>query len=176
MTMRTRLLLGAALLLGLGLLAEWALREPPTESPETTQVPSRAPPPPPAAPPEEASVFPASAAPERAAAAAPVSTQPLSTQPEEDEAVRGVPHDNDPIEPELPQTPEWKLEKTAHLSRLMDRHVARLQAEQAEAQAAGKLEEARRLEVAAARAQRRLANLQAEMASLQAQTGAVATQ
>ena len=173
MTMRTRLLLGAALLLGIGLLAEWALRAPPTDTPQTTQVP--APAAPPAAPPEAASLSPAPGAP-AAALSAPVSTQPLPAAVEEDEAVRGVPHDNDPIEPELPQTPEWKLEKTAHLSRLMDRHVARLQAEQAEAQAAGKLEEAKRLEVAAARAQRRLASLQAEMASLQAQSGAVATQ
>ena len=171
MTLRTRLLVGAALLLALGLLAEWTLREPAGETPAATHSPqprSNLPPPP---PPAEAALPAAAAAPE----AALTSNAPAPAE-EEDEAVRGVPHDNDPIEPELPQTPEWKLEKTAQLQGLLDRHVARLEAERAAAQAAGQQEEAKRLEVATARAQRRLERLQQEMASLESQAGVVAAQ
>jgi hypothetical protein len=171
MTLRTRLSIGAVLLLALGLLAEWALRAPPAEPPAATQqAPAQSPAPPPA----EAARPPAAAAPEGEALSSSVPPQPAEA--EEDEAVRGVPHDNDPIEPELPQTPEWKLEKTAHLHGLLDRHVARLEAERAAAQAAGRQEEAKRLEVATARAQRRLERLQEEMASLRAQAGVVAAQ
>ncbi|MBF5041621.1 hypothetical protein FGE12_04420 [Aggregicoccus sp. 17bor-14] len=166
-TLRTRLLLGAGLLLLLGLGLEWGLRPAPAA---------------PVDPAAQAASEAARAGGEAAASAAlqaapPAATpEPLTSQPparEQSAEEAALPTDtaaqNDPIEPELPQTPAWKLEKTAHVRELMDRQVARLEAERQAAVAAGKPEDAKRLEVAVARAQRRLGHLQEEIAKLQAQ-------
>lgn len=73
---------------------------------------------------------------------------------------------NDPIEPEKPQTPEWKLEKTVHLQELLSRHLERLEKERAAAHAAGNTGEEYRLHVSIARGRARLEHLQGEAALL----------
>ena len=165
MTMRTRLLLGALLLLALGLAAEWSLREPAAEAPQATRT---------LATEVAAPTAPAEAS--RAVSSAPAVTASTVQPSASEAAVQESVQENDPIEPELPQTPEWKLEKTAHLHTLMGRHVARLEAVRAQAALAGNAAEARRLEVMVQRAQPRLQRLKDEMASLQAQAGAGAAQ
>ncbi|CAM4377825.1 hypothetical protein MYXA107069_08150 [Myxococcus xanthus] len=47
------------------------------------------------------------------------------------------PEDNDDIEPELPQTAQWELEKTARLAALVERDVVRLAREREDAVAQG---------------------------------------
>lgn len=70
--------------------------------------------------------------------------------------------ENDPIEPELPQTPEWRLEKTVHMASLVDRQIGRLESALADAEAAGDKAEAQRLEVRLERQRKRLEGIREE--------------
>lgn len=79
--------------------------------------------------------------------------------------------ENDPIEPELPQTPEWKLEKTVHIAALVDRHIGRLESERAAAESRGDRAEAQRLEVRLARQKQRLEGIHGEADALRAEIG-----
>lgn len=154
MLLRTRLLLGAATLVGLGLFAAWSRERPAPAAPAATvDLPDVA-----------------VSAPAPAPSPASVETVASSETPAPEAPPAAV--SNEPIPPELPQTPAWKLEKTTHVRELLGRHVARLEAERAAAQAAGKTDEAKRLTVVVARAQRRLADLEAEIATLRTQAGA----
>lgn len=79
--------------------------------------------------------------------------------------------ENDPIEPELPQTPEWKLEKTVHVASLVDRQIGRLESELAAAESRGDRAEAQRLKVRLARQKQRLDGIHGEAEALRAEVG-----
>ena len=74
--------------------------------------------------------------------------------------------ENDPILPELPQTPEWRHGKLVRITSLLERDVTRLEAERERARARGDADEARRLEVQVLRHRARLESLRAESAAL----------
>lgn len=57
----------------------------------------------------------------------------------------GPPQENDPIEPEKPQTARWKHQKTEHIRTLLGRDLERLEREREQAEARGDGAEARRL-------------------------------
>lgn len=74
--------------------------------------------------------------------------------------------ENDPIEPELPQTPEWKLGKQTHMASLLDRHVERLEGELSAAEASGNREAADKLRVRLQRQRHRLDVVRADAEAL----------
>ena len=126
-----------------------------------------------------APVAPASAAtkPELVKAEAPVSAQlaegPATVVPvgpgdevPEPEVENAPPQQNDPIEPEKPQTAAWKHEKTVHMTKLLDRDLERLEEERQAARSRGDEAEAKRLEVQIARNRARLGKLREEAAAL----------
>ncbi len=91
------------------------------------------------------------------------SVPPPADGPEDDPSV------NPPIEPEKPQTPEWKLEKTTRIAGLMSNRISRLEARVKELEAKGDpaaLEEQR---VLLERNRKRRAELDVEMAALREQ-------
>jgi hypothetical protein len=76
---------------------------------------------------------------------------------------------NPPIEPEKPQTPEWKLEKTGRIAGLMSNRISRIEARLKELEARGDkaaLEEER---VLLERTKKRRGELDQEMAALREQ-------
>ena len=79
------------------------------------------------------------------------------------------PQENDPIEPELPQTPAWRRDKTLHAAALVDRQVARLDEQVAQAEASGDAGRARLLRVRADRQRKRLAAIREQAEALQAE-------
>jgi hypothetical protein len=87
----------------------------------------------------------------------------------EPEVANPLPQQNDPIEPEKPQTAEWKHGKLVRITELMTRDVERLEAERAAAEASGNKEEAKRLAVQLSRHRARLDKLHAEKAALAGQ-------
>jgi hypothetical protein len=78
---------------------------------------------------------------------------------------------NDPILPEKPQTPEWRLEKTERITALLARDVERLEREREEAAARGDEAERQRLDVLIQRHRNRLRRLQAEIEALSGEVG-----
>jgi hypothetical protein len=95
-----------------------------------------------------------------APAPAPVSTPAPVSQPAEGPATEvplqpgdvvpepereGPPQENDPIEPEKPQTARWKLAKTERISTLLGRDVERLERERERAESRGDAQEVQRL-------------------------------
>jgi hypothetical protein len=149
--------LAACLVLGGTLL--WALRDGSSApSPETSaaapSVPGPSVPPPSAS--SGVAVGPASTAREELAA--------MEEAPPESEEADSPPQENDPIEPELPQTAAWRHEKLVRITELMDRDVERLEAERRAASARGDETESRRLAVQLARHRARLGSLREETA------------
>lgn len=88
--------------------------------------------------------------------------------PERDD---GTVVENDPIEPEQPQTPEWKLEKTVHIASLVDRQIGRIESDLALAESRGDRTEAQRLRVRLARQKHRLEGIRGEVDDLRAAIG-----
>jgi len=81
--------------------------------------------------------------------------------------VEGAPEqENDPIEPEKPQTAAWRHSKVVRISEVLGRDVARLEQERAAAKAKGNEAEVKRLDVMIARHQARLGKLREEAAAL----------
>jgi hypothetical protein len=87
------------------------------------------------------------------------------------ESSNPLPQVNDPILPEKPQTPEWRLEKTKHISTLLARDVERLEREREEAAARGDEAERERLDILIQRHRNRLRKLQVEIQVLSEEAG-----
>ncbi|HZI12459.1 MAG TPA: hypothetical protein VE153_18895 [Myxococcus sp.] len=120
--------------------------------------------------------------PARVAAAAPVEATPVAPGPEapaatvvalgpgdavpEPEVANPPPQVNDAIEPELPQTPQWRLEKTAHVTMLLGRDVERMEREREQAEARGDDARGEELELLIRRNRARLHELREEMREL----------
>lgn len=86
--------------------------------------------------------------------------------PPEPEVANPPPQQNDPIEPEKPQTAAWKHEKMVRLTQVMTRDVARLEQERQDAESRGDSAEARRLAVQISRHQARLGQLHEQTTAL----------
>jgi hypothetical protein len=84
----------------------------------------------------------------------------------EPEVANPLPQQNDPIEPEKPQTAAWRHEKLVRITELVGRDVERLEQERQAAQTRGDGAEARRLAVQLSRHQARLGKLREETAAL----------
>jgi hypothetical protein len=80
--------------------------------------------------------------------------------------VEGPPQENDPIEPEKPQTAAWRHSKVVRITEVLGRDVARLEQERAQAEAQGNEAEVKRLDVMIARHRTRLGKLREEAAAL----------
>ena len=87
----------------------------------------------------------------------------------EPEVANPPPQQNDPIQPEKPQTAEWKHGKLVRITELMARDVERLEEERAVAEANGNKEEAKRLEVQLSRHRARLEKLNEQTAAMAGQ-------
>ncbi|OJT19244.1 hypothetical protein BO221_37795 [Archangium sp. Cb G35] len=103
---------------------------------------------------------------ERRATVVPIGPGDVVPEPE---VANPLPQQNDPIEPEKPQTAEWKHGKLVRMTELMTRDVERLEEERAEAEASGNKEEARRLAIQLSRHRARLATLHEQTAALAGQ-------
>jgi hypothetical protein len=166
MRIRYRLMLAGAVALTVALLTVWlwpvAPVAPVAVLPGVPEAPAPRPP-----------------APEPVRAAVSLETAPKAASPEatvvalgpgdavpEPEVENAPPQVNDAIEPELPQTPQWRLEKTAHITTLLGRDVERMEREREQAEARG--DEARReeLELLIRRNRARLHELREEMREL----------
>ncbi|QRN98207.1 hypothetical protein JRI60_03815 [Archangium violaceum] len=84
----------------------------------------------------------------------------------EPEVANPLPQENDPIEPEKPQTAAWRHEKMVRVTELLGRDVERLEQERKAAQTRGDETEARRLAVQLTRHQARLGKLREETEAL----------
>lgn len=93
-----------------------------------------------------------------------VALQPGDVVPEPER--EGPPQENDPIEPEKPQTARWKLAKTERISTLLGRDVERLEQEREQAQSRGDAQEAQRLGTLLKRQREHLEKLRQDMAQL----------
>lgn len=82
------------------------------------------------------------------------------------EVANPLPQRNDPIEPEQPQTAEWKHGKLVRITEVLARDVERLEGELQAARGRGDAGEARRLEVQISRNRARLASLREETEAL----------
>lgn len=167
--------LGAALLLAAALVLHFLLSEPELEaapawvSPVTVAppaTPATAPtnPEPVKAPPAQAPVARVEVT-EEGERATVVPIQPGDLVPEP-EVENPPPQQNDPIEPEKPQTAAWKHGKMVRMSELLERDVDRLEEERLAAEKRGDGEEAKRLEVQLRRHRARLGKLRNETETL----------
>ncbi len=177
--MRSRSLLflplGAALLLASALALHFLLSEPEPEAAPAWASPVTV------APPATAATAPTNPEPVKAPQAqAPVARvevtqageratvvpiQPGDLVPEP-EVENPPPQQNDPIEPEKPQTAAWKHGKMVRMSELLERDVDRLEEERLAAEKRGDGEEAKRLEVQLRRHRARLGKLREETETL----------
>jgi hypothetical protein len=172
MRIRYRLMLAAAVALTVSLLAVvlW-----PTSSVPPVAVPSEAPI---AAVPMASATEPVPA-PEKAAArtraepvlasseaqATVVALGPGDVAPEPE--VEGAPpQENDAIAPELPQTAQWRLEKTTRVTALLGRDVERLEREREDAEARGDERRSAQLQMLLVRQRARLHELREEIQEL----------
>ena len=76
-----------------------------------------------------------------------VARMPPEPMPPEPELSHPPPQDNDDIEPELPQTAQWELDKTARLAALVERDVVRLAREREDAVMQGDYQRSEQLDV-----------------------------
>ena len=90
----------------------------------------------------------------------------MEESPPESEEASSPPQENDPIEPEKPQTAVWRHEKLVRITELLDRDVERLDRERHAARARGDAAEAGRLAVQLARHRARLGSLRDETAAM----------
>jgi outer membrane biosynthesis protein TonB len=167
--------LGAALLLGAAVALHFLLSEPEPEAAAAWASPVTV------APPATAATAPTNPEPVKAPQAqAPVARvevtqageratvvpiQPGDLVPEP-EVENPPPQQNDPIEPEKPQTAAWKHGKMVRMSELLERDVDRLEEERLAAEKRGDGEEAKRLEVQLRRHRARLGKLREETETL----------
>jgi hypothetical protein len=86
--------------------------------------------------------------------------------PPEPEVANPPPQENDAIEPELPQTAQWRLEKTTHLTALLGRDVERLEREREDAEARGDERRSEQLGTLLSRNRARLHELREELREL----------
>lgn len=93
-----------------------------------------------------------------------VPPQPGDVPPEPER--EGPPQQNDPIEPEKPQTARWKLEKTERISTLLGRDVERLERDRERAESQGDAQEAQRLGTLIKRHRGHLEKLRQDIAQL----------
>jgi hypothetical protein len=181
MNNRSRFLLplGAALLLGAALVLRFLLTGPQAGAPAGT-------PPPMTVSPGSPSASVSTPAAPRAQPAAPVKSGPDAMVASEGrgatevpigpgdvvpepEVANPLPQQNDSIEPEKPQTAEWKHGKLVRITELMTRDVERLEEERAVAEANGNKEEAKRLAIQLSRHRARLRQLHEQTAALSGQ-------
>ena len=171
--------LGAALLLGAALVLRFVLTAPQAGAPAGTPPPmtvspgapsasSSAPEAPRARPSTPVKSGPDAVATSEGRGATEVPIGPGDVVPEP-EVENAPPQRNDPIEPEKPQTAEWKHGKLVRISELMARDVERLEEERAAAEANGDQEEAKRLAVQLSRHWARLEMLNKQTAALAGQ-------
>jgi hypothetical protein len=76
------------------------------------------------------------------------------------------PQENDEIAPELPQTAQWRLEKTTHITALLGRDVERLEREREQAEARGDERRSAQLQMLLQRNRARLHELREEIQEL----------
>ncbi|QSQ12348.1 hypothetical protein [Myxococcus landrumensis] len=98
-------------------------------------------------------------------AATVVALEPGDVVPEP-EVENAPPQQNDEIQPELPQTARWRLEKTTHITTLLGRDVERLERERAQADARGDAGRVRQLDTMLQRNRGRLVILREEIRTL----------
>jgi hypothetical protein len=161
------LLLGAALalrFLALAPDAEPEVRESPAVKEATVVAPSPAPVSPTATPAKPEPVK----AEARGAEARPATVVPFGPGDvvPEPEVENAPPQENDPIEPEKPQTAAWKHGKLVRITELLGRDVERLEQERLAAEKRGDAAEAKRLEVQLSRHRARLGTLREETAAM----------
>ncbi|MFP2932402.1 hypothetical protein ACLESO_46090 [Pyxidicoccus sp. 3LG] len=172
MRIRYRLMLAAAVALTVSLLVGALWPAPAAESPVPAVVvaepASGASTPEPVLPeqvaPKGEELLLASRAPE-APAATVVALGPGDVAPEP-EVDNPPPQENDAIEPELPQTPQWRLEKTTHITALLGRDVERLERERENAEARGDDVRSEQLQMLLRRHRARLHELREELREL----------
>ncbi|WIG93738.1 hypothetical protein [Myxococcus sp. SDU36] len=129
-------------------------------------------PPPPAPPPGvvpvNAAEVPAPAPPREVpqVTVARMALEPVAPEPEDASPPRF--EDNDDIEPELPQTAQWELEKTARVAALVERDVVRLAREREDAAAQGDVRRGEQLDVLLQRSLEQLRELHEEVRRLAA--------
>ncbi|WNG13663.1 hypothetical protein [Cystobacter fuscus] len=166
MNPRFRVVVPLAACLVLGGMLSWALRdvssapspEPSAAVPSAAAAASSVPGPsePPPSAPSSVAAGPASTASQEFAA--------REESPPESGDAASPPQENDPIEPEQPQTAAWRHGKLVRITELLDRDVERLEAERQAASARGDEAESRRLVVQLARHRARLGSLREETA------------
>ncbi|MFP2906555.1 hypothetical protein ACLESD_16105, partial [Pyxidicoccus sp. 3LFB2] len=83
--------------------------------------------------------------------------------PPEPEVENPPVQENDAIQPELPQTPRWRLEKTMHITALLGRDVERLEREREIAEARGDERRSAQLDTLLRRNRVRLDELREEL-------------
>jgi hypothetical protein len=86
--------------------------------------------------------------------------------PPEPEVENPPPQENDAIAPELPQTPQWRLEKTTHIATLLGRDVERLEREREAAEARGDSRRSEQLDTLLRRNRERLKELREQVREL----------
>ncbi|WP_426755717.1 hypothetical protein [Myxococcus sp. Y35] len=158
MRIRYRLMLTGAgvLAVALGAVALWpepAPPAPPAAMFAASEPEPMSPPPPPPAPPPQ--VVPVSTAAPEVRAPEPRHDGPTVTvarmepepMPPEPELSHPPLQYNDELEPELPQTTQWELEKTSRLAALVERDVVRLAREREDALARGDLQRGEQLDL-----------------------------
>ncbi len=163
------LLLGAALALRFLWPAPEA--EPQVQEPSSVKAPTAVAPVPAPVSPASTSVRPepmkveahAEVAEEPRATVVPIVPGDVVPEPEVENAPS---QENDPIEPEKPQTAAWKHGKMVRISELLGRDVERLEQERLAAEKRGDSAEAKRLEVQLSRHRARLGTLREELAAL----------
>ncbi|QSQ22041.1 hypothetical protein JY651_44030 [Pyxidicoccus parkwayensis] len=84
----------------------------------------------------------------------------------EPEVENPPPQENDEIVPELPQTAQWRLEKTTHITALLGRDVERLEREREEAETRGDERRSAQLQTLLQRHRARLHELREEIQEL----------
>ncbi|WP_163866176.1 hypothetical protein [Myxococcus eversor] len=171
MKSRNRLMLAAGVALGVALTLGLLWPAPPSEAPGAPEVVEAASAPPSPPPPARAVAAVAQAPespPESEAAprdATVVALRPGDVAPEP-EVANPPPQMNDELQPELPQTAQWKLEKTTHITTLLGREVERLEHERDTVDARGDPERVRQVETLLQRHRVRLVKLREEVRTL----------
>lgn len=171
MRIRYRLMLAAAVALAVSLVAValWPTASPPPASSEVALTGEPEAPAPEPVPEQDVARARAEPVPPRAEAREPeatvVATGPGDSVPEP-EVENAPPQQNDPIAPELPQTAQWRLEKTAHITALLGRDVERLEREREQAEARGDERRSQQLQRLLQRHRARLHELSQELVEL----------
>ncbi|WP_228560933.1 MULTISPECIES: hypothetical protein [Myxococcus] len=154
MRIRYRLILTGAgvLAVALGAVEFWPQPEPEPLPAALLAMAVPPPPPPPAQPPRMVpvkahTVAPPAPAPRQETPQVTVARMAPEPMVPEPEVSFPPPEDNDDIEPELPQTAQWELEKTARLAALVERDVVRLAREREAAAAQGDVRRGEQLDV-----------------------------